>query len=86
MLSRELLERFMEPFKLLGAKCAEGTEGVINARKRRPIGSNIEVCCARGNKLVQSVSISLGLQDWVITITYGGGVFIKEHFVKIIGK
>ena len=61
LLSRELLERFMEPFKLLGTKCAEGTEGVINARKRRPIGSDIEVRCARGNKLVRGVSISLGL-------------------------
>lgn len=76
----------MEPFKLLGAKCAEGTEGVINARKGRPIGSDIEVRCARGNKLVQNVSISLGLQDWVTTITYGGGVLIKKHFVKTIGK
>ena len=53
LLSRELLECFMEPFKLLGAKCAEGTEGVINARKRRSIGSDVEVCCARGNELVQ---------------------------------
>ena len=57
----------------------------MRAREDRS-GAMLKFAAHEAMSLFKSVNINLALQDRVITITYGGGVFVKEHFVKIIGK